>query len=152
MSLWTLWSLCNCLLLLQGRIFTNQNKGNIKSPTFHFGGEDVKLPARRSLKGPGWLGVGHVGHCAGHLSLADCHPATESVCFFSTCKNYKSHSWSLTMHWLVIRELCRVACFQWRQKQVWCQVPTPWREILWILLLLLMNEENNDFQFQPWGV
>ena len=41
----------------------------------------------------------------------------------------------------------RLACFQWRQKQVWCQVPTPWREILWILLFLLMSEENNDFSF-----
>lgn len=73
---------CNGLyLLLQGRIFTKKSEQR-KYQTTHlpFGGEDVKLPARRHLKGSGWLGLGHVGHCAGHLSLADCHPATERVC------------------------------------------------------------------------
>lgn len=139
---------CNGLyLLLQGRIFTKKSEQR-KYQTTHlpFGGEDVKLPARRHLKGSGWLGLGHVGHCAGHLSLANCHPATERVCsvFSSPVRTINPVPEVLPCR-LVIRELCRVACFQWRQKQVWCQVPTPWREILWILLFLLMSEENNDF-------
>lgn len=106
---------CNGLyLLLQGRIFTKKSEQR-KYQTTHlpFGGEDVKLPARRHLKGSGWLGLGHVGHCAGHLSLANCHPATERVCsvFSSPVRTINPVPEVLPCR-LVIRELCRVACFQ----------------------------------------
>ena len=126
-------------LLLQVRVFTqNQNEGSIKPLAVLSGGEDARLPARRSRKESGWLEVGHTSWAPVTSPTAPPPPKGLFASLFSPPVIAinpvpKALPWTDFSH--RSGNVQRVNLFSVkREKQVWCQAPAPRREILWALL------------------